>query len=230
MNNFNLAFYTCFYGTDDNIAFKIPELPSLKYKCYYYTNNKTILEKLKITKWIGIYDNKPINHDVIKSCMDGKHIKSMPHEYNEVRNYDYLCFLDSKLEKVDEVFVEDFIDKYFIKQNYALLLRKHWYIPNKVWDEYNESMYQTRYNVDSNKYIEYINKQINSGLKDEVEHHCSCGFLIRNMKHNKINDINSSWYEHIQECGIQDQISFFFVKQLFHKFIHPFSEIPFINK
>ena len=33
----NLAFYTCFYGSINNVAFKIPEIPSLKYKCYYYT-------------------------------------------------------------------------------------------------------------------------------------------------------------------------------------------------
>lgn len=33
---YNLSFYTYFYGSDNNPAFKIPELPSLKYKCYYY--------------------------------------------------------------------------------------------------------------------------------------------------------------------------------------------------
>ena len=42
----NLAFYAYFYGSEENIAFKIPELPSLKYKCYYYTNNKTMIENL----------------------------------------------------------------------------------------------------------------------------------------------------------------------------------------
>jgi hypothetical protein len=31
-------------------------------------------------------------------------------------------------------------------------------------------------------------------------------------------------------CGIQDQISFFFVKQLFSDFILPFKEIPFVPK
>jgi hypothetical protein len=225
---YNLAFYTCFYGNNNNIAFKIPDLPSLKYKCYYYTNNKHILEKIKDTKWLGIYDNKPIHDDIIKSCMDGKHVKTMPHEYNNLKDYDYLCYLDSKLEKVSEIFVENFIDKYFIKQNYALLLRQHWYIPSKVWDEYNESMNQSRYRLESDKYNKYIRNQIKNGLNDEVQHHSACGFLIRNMKHSKIQNINITWYEHIQECGIQDQISFFFVKQLFNDFIYPFSEIPFI--
>jgi hypothetical protein len=48
------------------------------------------------------------------------------------------------------------------------------------------------------------------------------------MKHEKIKEINNTWYQHIQECGIQDQISFFFVKQLFNDYIYPFTEIPFV--
>ncbi len=48
------------------------------------------------------------------------------------------------------------------------------------------------------------------------------------MKHEIINELNNTWYKHILECGIQDQISFFFVKQLFEPFIHPFTEIPFV--
>jgi hypothetical protein len=29
--------------------------------------------------------------------------------------------------------------------------------------------------------------------------------------------INEEWYKNILECGIQDQVSFFFVKQLFSR-------------
>ena len=101
MSLYNLAFYTYFYGSNNNSAFNIPPIPSLKYKCYYYTNNNTIFELLKNTNWIGIYDDKPTTDDVIESCMIGKHIKTMPHEYTELKDYDFLCFLDSKLAKVN---------------------------------------------------------------------------------------------------------------------------------
>ena len=230
MININLAFYTYFYGSNNNPAFKIPELPSLKYKCYYYTNNSTMIEKIKKTNWIGIYDEKPTTDDLIESCMVGKHIKTMPQEYTELKDYDYLCFLDSKSEKINETFVENFITKYFIEQNYALLLREHWFIHNNVWNEYNESMHQHRYRLESEKYVNYIRKQIENGLSEIQDKHCACPFLIRNMKHKKIVEINSTWYQHIQECGIQDQISFFFVKQLFSEYIYPFTEVPFVNK
>ena len=224
----NLAFYTYFFGSNKNTSFCIPKIPSYKYDCYYFSNNQTIIEKLQYTKWIGIYIDIPTNDDLIESCMVGKHIKTSPHEYKELKDYDYLCFLDSKLDHVNEHFVEEFIIKYFIEQNYALLLREHWFIKNNVWNEFVASMSQRRYWLERYKYLNYINNQIQSGLEKITLHHCACGFIIRNMKHEIINEINNTWYKHIQECGIQDQISFFFVKQLFEPFIHPFTEVPFV--
>jgi hypothetical protein len=221
----NLAFYAYFYGSEENIAFKIPDLPSLKYKCYYYTNNKTMIEKLKDTKWIGIFDDKPTADDLIESNMVGKLIKSCPHKYDELKEYDYLCYMDSKLGKVNVSLVEEFIQNYFIEQNYALMIRQHWYIKNNVWDEYNDSVInQYRYYLQSEQILNYINKQKNYGLREITEHHCACSLLIRNMKHEKIKELNETWYQHIQECGIQDQISFFFVKQLFEEYIYIFTE------
>jgi len=44
----------------------------------------------------------------------------------------------------------------------------------------------------------------------------------------KMIEINTEWFKHIQECGIQCQISLFFIKQLFDDFIYPFTENPFL--
>jgi len=223
----DLAFYTCFYGGDNNPAFKIPEMPSLNYDCYYYTNNLTILDKLKNTKWIGVYDDKPITHNYLESSMVSKHIKALPNEYKELSTYSYVCYLDSKLNKVDEKFVERIIIKYFVERDYAILLREHWYLDNNVWNEYYEGIKQERYRVEKDKYQAYIKKQLDNGLSEVTERHSATGFLIRNMKHTKMNEINRTWYEHIQESGILDQIPFFFVKQLFNGYVYSFSENPF---
>jgi hypothetical protein len=102
MQPHNLAFYTYFYGSNNNPAFRIPELPSLKYKCYYYTNNSAIIEILNGSNWIGIYHDIQTTDDLIESCMVGKRVKTMPHEYSEIKDYDYLCFLDSKLQQLEE--------------------------------------------------------------------------------------------------------------------------------
>lgn len=221
----NLAFYTYFYGSNNNQAYRIPNLPSTKYDCYYYTNNLSMIDRLKGTKWIAIFDNKPTNDDIIESCLVGKHVKTCPHEYNEIKDYSYLCYLDSKLQHVSEKFVEDVITKYFIEHDYALILREHWFIRNSVWNEFNLSISGPRYKIEKEKYKNYIYKQISKGLN---EHHAACGFLIRNMKHDKIIELNTTWYQHIQECGIQDQISFFFVKQLFEGFIYYLTDPPFV--
>ena len=61
MESYNLAFYTCFYGSNTNRAFKIPRIPSIKYPCYYYTNNIALLEKIKSSKWIGIFKYEILN-------------------------------------------------------------------------------------------------------------------------------------------------------------------------
>jgi hypothetical protein len=233
----NLAFYTYFYGSERNGAFKIPTIPSLKYKCFYYTNNLSLLFLLKKTKWIPIYDNKKTNDDIIQSNMMGKYIKTCPHMFPHLKEFDYLCYLDSKLEHVSETFVEDYIRKYFLANtntntntNYALILRNHTFIKPNVWEEYSVSMEQHRYKIQSDTYKKYINSQVDSGLKTETPYHCQCGFLIRNMKHPEINNIGETWLHHIQMCGIQDQISFFFVKQLFSDYILPFKQIPFVPK
>jgi len=222
----NLCFYTCFYGSDDNKAFHIPPIPSSKYKCFYYTNNKLLLEKIKQTKWIGIYDNVITTDDFIESCMAGKKPKVLPNTYKELNNFDYSCFYDSKFGLISESFIEMMIETYCIKENYALLLREHPAIKNNIFDEFNESMNQPRYLNQKEQYLTYINKQIDNGLKKSTKKHATCSLLIRNMRHPKIIDINNSWYSHIQECGIQDQISFFFVKQLYTDDIYIFNESP----
>jgi hypothetical protein len=219
----NLAFYTCFYGSVNNIAFKIPAVPSTKYKCYYYTNNYKMLETLKYTKWIGIFHDVPTNEDLIKSAMASKYVKACPHEFKELKDYSYLCYLDSKLE-INVHLIETIILDYFIHDNYALLLPEHWFIRHDVWNEFNEAMRQPRYKLQAEKYKTYITTQISNGLSRTTRHHCCTGLLIRNMKHPKIKDINSTWYQHIQECGIECQISFFFVKQLFHECVYSLKE------
>jgi len=229
----NIAFYTYFYGSDNNPSFRIPECPSTKYKCYYYTNNKNALRILENTSWIGIFHDRPTNDDLIESCMVGKYIKTQPYDFEELKNYDYLCYFDTKLPKVNESFIEEYIQKYFIEQDYALLIREHWGHlhcgPLKsVIDEYNESMLQYRYQLESEKYKVYIKSQLDAGLSHSTPNHVAGGFLIRNMKHPIMKQIDTTWYEHIQKCGIQDQISLFFVKQYYMKYIHPFTQNPYI--
>jgi hypothetical protein len=224
-----MAYYTYFYGSNANSAYIITPVPSNKYKCYYYSNNAKLLAELHNTKWIAIFDDKPTNEDLIESCMAGKHVKSSPHMYKELKDYDYLCYFDNKLPKINENFVENSINKYFVQQNYAMILRQHHFVGPKIYAEFMESMKQKRYVLEHHKYKKYIETQLAHGLLDTIKSHSQCNFILRNMKHEKTQKINNTWYEHIQMCGIQDQITFFFVKQLFMDYIYDFTESPFIS-
>ena len=78
--NTNLAYYTCFIGTDENQAFSIPDLPSLEYDCYFFTNNQSMIEKLNTKKWKVVYIDFESTDDIIESNMKSKHIRALPHE------------------------------------------------------------------------------------------------------------------------------------------------------
>ena len=227
----DLAFYTYFYGSDRNDSYRIPDVPSIQYNCYFYTNNLKLFKQLGDTKWIRIYDNKPSKDDMIESCMIGKYIKALPHEYQSLAKHHYLCYFDTKIPyKINVEFVEQSIKRYFVQDSYALLLRHHWFIDGDIWDEFKVSMDQVRYQKQKKQYIDYINEQINSGLSATTESHCATGFLIRNMRHSRIREVNEVWYNHIKHCGIQCQIAFFFVKQIFpRELILPFRQVPYIQ-
>jgi hypothetical protein len=173
-----------------------------------------MFEELKKTQWIPIFDDKKSEDDLIENNMIGKYIKACPHLHEILKQYDYLCFFDSKLN-VSDTFVQELINKFFIQQNYAMAIHEHWFIHNNVWNEFDASMYQERYKLQEDKYKTYIQKQVQNGLSEITEHHAAIGFIVKNMKHPKINQLNETWYQHILECGIQCQIAFFFVKQLF---------------
>jgi hypothetical protein len=94
--------------------------------------------------------------------------------------------------------------------------------------EFSLSMFQKRYYDDRYRYFNYIKKCVLSdGFEETDDYHCTTSYLLRNMKHKKIIELNNTWYKHIKECGIQCQISFFFVKQLFKDCIVPIKERPF---
>lgn len=224
-----VVFYTYLIGNVDNIKTHIQPLPSKKYKGFYYTNNPKIFNALASSDWTPIWIDKPLTDDLIDNCMYGKRFKLFPDKLPELEDYQYVCFVDSKITKISESWLEGMIQYFMVEQNMALLLRKHPFVLPSVFEEYNESMLQDRYRVESEYYLTYIQNQLDKGLRPETEYHCACGLLIRNMAHETTKKMNILWDKHIKECGIQDQISFFFVKQYFEDVIFAFSDNPFVS-
>ena len=209
----NLKFYTCFFGDDNNIAYKIPPIPSINYKCYYFTNNIKLIEQLEKTDWIGIIVNTPIKKDSIKDAFDSKIYKCCPHFFKELNDADYTCYFDSKIEVNVNRVLSHITD---LNDEKVIILSKHPFIKENIWDEYNEAIKQERYNKQKNIYEKYIIDKLNKNFKPYVKHHATTHFILR--KNTTIcNNINEEWYSNILECGIMCQIPFFFIQQEYNK-------------
>ena len=209
-----LAYYSGFCGVNSNISHQIPKLPSDIYDCYYYTNNLDLYEQLKGTKWIRRFIYIEPSEDYNTSNFHCKHIKVCPHTYTDLQKYTYVVWLDSKIGKLNERVVSNIISDFSIDTD--MMLRVHPWTYANIWLEIDQSLKQHRYKLLSDQMHKYIYKQLDNGRKDITSWHAACGIIIRKMTENT-NNINEEWYKHILECGIQDQVSFFFVKQLFSR-------------
>jgi hypothetical protein len=123
-------------------------------------------------------------------------------------------WLDSKIGKLDENIISNLISEHSLDND--MILRKHPWTGPYIWIEIDVSLKQERYKPLSDQMHTYIYKQVENGLKDTTSWHAACTVIIRKMTENSAK-INNEWYKHILECGIQDQVSFFFVKQLFSR-------------
>lgn len=204
----NVKFYTCFFGEDNNVAFKIPPLPSIKYKCYYFTNNKKLIQLLKNTNWIIVEVDLPI-----KDAFDSKIYKCCPHFYKQLNDADFICYFDSKIEVNDNRVISHITE---LNDQEIIILPQHPFIKNNVWDEYNEAIKQDRYNKQKLIYKKYINNKLSLNFKETVKNHLTTHFIIR--KNTEIcRRINEEWYDNVLKCGIMCQISFFFIQQNYTK-------------
>ena len=211
----NIKFYTCFFGDNNNPSYKIPPVPSKYYKCYYFTNNITLIEQLKQTDWIIVVVDIPVKNDLIKDAFDSKIFKCCPHFYKELNDAEYICYFDSKIEVNSNRVISHILD---FNREEVLILPKHPFITQNIWDEYDEAVKQPRYDKQKNIYIKYINNKLNRGFNSHVDFHATTHFIIRkNTK--KCNEINEEWYSNVLECGIMCQISFFFIQQMYNKSI-----------
>ena len=219
IQNKQIGFYTCFFGDNNNIANKICNINNSTYDYYYFTNNPYLYYQLKNTNWIRVHINVPIYNDLTLDSFSSKELKATPNKYNELNNYNYLCYFDSKI-KINEERILQHINQ-MNHFNKIIVLSKHPFLSgnNGVFNEYYECIKQNRYYIEKDKYLNYINRQLSIGLSKTTQHHYTTNFIIR-KKCLESDNINNLWYEHIKECGIECQISFFFIQQIYNNFLY----------
>ena len=60
-----------------------------------------------------------------------------------------------------------------------------------------------------------MKEQESLGFPTHGERLFQCGFLLYYLQHPDCKNIQNTWMKHIQKCGIQDQISMYYVAQRF---------------
>jgi predicted 3-demethylubiquinone-9 3-methyltransferase (glyoxalase superfamily) len=186
----------------------------------FFTNNQNVYSKLEGTKWIRIFiDTIPIHNNSIHDTLSTKEIRACPHRFPVLDQYEYLCWFDTKLKVYEEV-VERYIEL-LQASNKTMVLTKHAYSDKytTVWDEFHTAMGIEKYRIQKDKYEAYIKHQLANGYDETISVFYCCGFSLR-KRCDQQKEINELWYKHIQECGIEDQISFQFIQKLYGDSIH----------
>jgi hypothetical protein len=212
-----LAFYTCFFGNDVNFGNVVSQGPECNYDCYYFTNNKRTFGLLNQTRWKGIFVDTPIYDDDILDSFSAKQLKANPYISEVLNEYEYLCYIDTKLN-VEPLWIEYLID---LLENTGKLMAmaKHPCDFHSVWDEYNLAITVPKYKRQADQYKSFIEKMLKSGYHESIPTHYATGFILR--KNNEIvRELGARWYELIKECGINCQISFDFIQQIYGHLIH----------
>jgi len=145
--------------------------------------------------------------------METKQLRTCPHRFEQLRTYDYLCWFDSKLQVYEDK-VNELVSKLSESPDKIIVLSKHPYSDQftSVWDEFYLAIQSDKYAIQAQKYASYIRKQIENGFSEKINIHFCGGWNIRKMC-KLAEEYGECWFSHIQECGIEDQISLQFVQQ-----------------
>ena len=70
----------------------------------------------------------------------------------------------------------------------------------------------------------YLDTKLREGYSLNVPMHYETGFIVRNQTDARVRRLNEAWYDEILRCGIQCQMSFFFVQQMFREMVENLCE------
>lgn len=87
-----------------------------------------------------------------------------------------------------------------------------------------EAVLQDRYALKKEAMQSYIEEQVSLGYVTTGEVFYQTSFIVYNVNNEETILVQNTWYNHIQQVGIQCMISFYFVAQRFPNIIKEFVE------
>ena len=208
-----IAYYTAYFGPDSGWTNIVPPLFSRRHDCYYFTNNEKTLHKAADQGWIPVFlPSVPDSSEYLVNAMNSKELKLCPHRFTQLRDYEYTCWIDSTLIAFDEKI--DTIVQMMDNEEILMCLTRH---PNdwrSVWDEFNATSQLVKQQSSLASYKSYIQRRLDQGYKADTEcFHCTGFLLRRNVE--KVHLLCDLWLREVGECGVNCQICFHFVRQMY---------------
>lgn len=227
-----IAVYSNFYGGDHLVGANTNTTPvGNLYPHFFYTNNALAHHRASVAGWTAVSVPTPVSHDNAVSNMQCKQEKVLPHLIPELRAYDILIYRDAKMKGLDFSMLPKILARLEETDSCAAFVVH----PRGVIDEVVESMFQPRYLKDRQRIVSYVEEELAAGWSAKLPIHHGCNISVRNQRHADIEAMNTTWWSHIQRCGVQDQVSFHFICQMFKilpipgEFGYRKSEVPVPN-
>jgi len=202
----------------------IPQAP-LPGHSYFITNINELKHRVHKAGWRPLHisvDGFNMS-DSVDIALAGKRMKVFPQKCLPTNNgtaYNIIVWFDNKFD-INEPAVSDVIQR--LDSRIGVYMHKHPFLCCGADVEYKESMHQKRYFWGKAMVLRYMEEEVSLGFKLHGERHFQTGVIIYNLRNPDTLKIQNLWMEHIMRCGIQCQISFYFIAQRFPKSIDEFT-------
>lgn len=199
------AVYTTIFGKYDVLRSVPDQSVDVDYICICDVppncENQTAARQWKIVQvpWRDEYKNER---------MQAKHYKCLPWDCGDLRQYDNLIYIDASIKVIHRDFVRFSLNRL---TDARFTASKHGSRDN-IFDEAIKSASMDKYR--GVPVMEQSETYRNKGFLYQVPLF-ECGYLVRNMRSKKVQELCKTWLRECQDYTYQDQISLPFVCWIF---------------
>jgi hypothetical protein len=199
--NQRAAVYTTIFGKYDILRSIPDQSVDVDYFCICDllpdSENQEATEQWKIIQ-------VPWRDEYKSERMQAKHYKCCPYDCGDLRVYDNLIYIDASIKVKDRDFVR-FSLASLTDARFTVSIHKE---RRSIFEEAKFSARMPKY--DDQPVINQAETYRNSGFADQVPLF-ECGYLVRNMRSKKVQELCRTWLRECCEHTYQDQISLPFV-------------------
>jgi hypothetical protein len=189
---------SCIFGANFNYLYPAPA----GLDCYFFSNNKSLMEEADSKGWTFIFVDCPISLDIAVSSFQSKYIKFLQFlkndEFKWFQRYTDIIYIDHKF------FLQpSHINDLLSRNDKGVLIRKTGIIKEKIWDEVNMAKGQERYLRFMPATIDYVNEKLKNGYSEDVRI-CNTGLIVYDMTVVSVCSLVDEVYKDLELIGTSE--------------------------